>query len=424
MRNVSRKPMRRKKSKVMQRAAVLTRGEFEALDLDTRMTLIQQLVPIALMAATEEMEREVEELAGPWYGRKGEDRIFRNGSWPSSVCLAGQRVPISVPRIRDRNGEIPLKSYQCLHVGNPGDEQMFRRVLYGISCRNYEAAAEAVPGAISLSSSTVSRRFVAASSAQLEDFHQRDLSSHDIVALFLDGKTFAEDQMIIALGITIGGDKVILGFIQTDTENRRAVSPFLQSLLDRGLDISQGVLAIIDGAKGLRSALKQVFNKRIVIQRCHWHKRENVISYLPTSEQNVMRQRLQRAYDRPTYDEAEAALLKIRRELEQRNQSATTSLDEGFDEMLTLHRLGIFAQLGLSFKTTNCLESINSQIEDRCGKVDYWQNSNQKHRWLAAALIDIEPRLQPVRGRQHLALLRDVLMKDLNIEQKPVAKAA
>lgn len=424
MRIVDRKSARRKKSKVMQRASVLTRSEYEALDLDSRMALIQQLVPLALLAANEEMEREVDELAGPWYCRKRKARVHRNGSWPSSISLAGQRVPISVPRVRDCDGEIPLKSYELLREGRPGDEQMFRRVLYGISCRNYEAAAEAIPGAIGLSSSTVSRRFVAASSMQLKAFEQRDLSMHDIVAIFVDGKTFAEDQMVIALGVTLEGDKVILGFVQTDTENRRAVSQFLQSLLDRGLDISKGVLAIVDGAKGLRSALKRVFNKRVTIQRCHWHKRENIVSYLPTSEQAAMRRRLQKAYDRPNYDEASEALLKIRRELEQRNQSATSSLDEGFDETLTLHRLGVFGQLGLSFKTTNCLESINSQIEDRCAKVDYWQNSNQKQRWLAAALLDIEPRLQSVRGRQHLTLLRDAIMKDLNIELERLEEAA
>jgi putative transposase len=424
MGSVQRNRQRRKKSRVMGRVAVLTRREFDSLDIDSRAELIRQMVPLALMAAVEEMEREVDEIAGPRYGRKGEDAVYRNGMYPGSVVLAGQRVPIAVPRVHDKGGALPLESYRLLHEGAPLDEQAFRRVLYGISCRNYEAAAEAVPGAIGLSSSTVSRRFVAASSEQLEAFHERDLSSLDIVAIFVDGKTFAEDQMVIAVGITLEGQKVILGFVQTDTENQRSVSQFLQALLDRGLDISKGVLAIIDGAKGLRSALKQVFNKRVVVQRCHWHKRENVVSYLSVGEQPAMRRRLQKAYDRPSYEEAVEALLRIRRELEQRNQSATDSLDEGFEEVLTLHRLGVFAQLGLSLKTTNCLESINSQVEERCGKVDHWQNSNQKHRWLAAALLDIEPRLQPVRAHRYLTLLREAIMRDLNIVSERAALAA
>lgn len=126
--------------------------------------------------------------------------------------------------------------------------------------------------------------------------------------------------------------------------------------------------------------------------------------------------RLQRAYERPTYAEAKRALLALRRELEQRNQSAVGSLDEGFEETLTLHRLGVFGLLGRSFKITNCLESINALVEERCGKVDAWKNSAQKQRWFAAALVDIEPRLRKVTGYRHLPLLRQAIMRELKLE--------
>jgi transposase-like protein len=94
---------------------------------------------------------------------------------------------------------------------------------------------------------------------------------------------------------------------------------------------------------------------------------------------------LQRAYQRPTYAEATAALRRLQRDLEARCQSAARSLAEGLEDMLTLHRLGMFAVLGASFKTTNCLESINALVEERCAKVDRWTNSNQWERWLATA---------------------------------------
>ena len=96
--------------------------------------------------------------------------------------------------------------------------------------------------------------------------------------------------------------------METDTENERVLTPFLRSLLERGLDISQGLLVIIDGGKGLRAAVKKAFRNRVLVQRCQWHKRENVVSYLSKSEQALWRKRLQRAYDRPEYDEALAAL--------------------------------------------------------------------------------------------------------------------
>ena len=166
------------------------------------------------------------------------------------------------------------------------------------------------------------------------------------------------------------------------------MTPFLRSLVERGLDVSQGLLVIVDGGKGLRAAVRKAFRHRALVQRCQWHTRENVVSYVAKREQPVWRQRLQRAYNRPEYDEALAALQSLQHELEDRNQSAAGSLAEGLDETLTLHRLGVYGVLGRSLKTTNGLESINALIEERCAKVDHWQNSSQRQRWLATALLD------------------------------------
>ena len=151
------------------------------------------------------------------------------------------------------------------------NDLLLRRVLYGISCRNYEAAAEAIPGAIGLSGSTVSRAFIQASATKLRELQERDLSGEDVVALVLDGKTFAEATMVVALGITMTGDKRFLGFVETDTENEQVVTPFLRSLVERGLEVSQGLLVIVDGGKGLRAAVRKAFRHRALVQRCQWH---------------------------------------------------------------------------------------------------------------------------------------------------------
>ena len=293
---------------------------------------------------------------------------------------------------------------------------LFRRVFYGISCRNYAAAAEAVPGAIGLSPSTVSRRFLEVSARKLKAFQERDLSACDLVALFLDGKTFAEDTMVVALGMTLEGEKVLLGFVQTGTENGAVVERFLRELLDRGLEVSKGLLVVIDGSKGLISAVKGAFRRRALIQRCQWHKRENVVSYLPKKDQAWWRKRLQKAYSRPTYPEAKKQLEQILKDLRKVNESAARSLEEGLEKTLTLHRLGLFPLVGRSLKTTNCLESIHALAEERCGKVDCWKNSRQKHRWLSAALLDIEPRLRRLLGYKHLPKPRQALMKELKIK--------
>ena len=154
-----------------------------------------------------------------------------HGHNPGSVRLGGQRHPVRVPRVRGPAGESRLAAYEQLH-GSPGemDDGLFRKVLLGISCRDYEAAVEAVPGAIGLSKSTVSREFKKATAAKLKEFQERDLSGYDVVALVLDGKSFAEDEMVVALVVTSKGDKVFLGFVQTDTENAVVIPSFLRSL--------------------------------------------------------------------------------------------------------------------------------------------------------------------------------------------------
>ena len=148
------------------------------------------------------------------------------------------------------------------------------------------------------------------------------------------------------------------------------------------------------------------------------------MSYLAKSEQAVWRQRLQRAYNRPEYAEALRALTQLQGELDDRNQSAAGSLAEGRDETLTLHRLGLYGVLGRSLKTTNGLESVNALVEERCAKVDHWQNSSQRHRWLATALLDIEPRLRRVMGYRHLPKLRAALKRELKIDTTTSKKEA
>jgi len=420
MGSVLRPVKKRKKARRLGEVEVIRPEEYEEFELDARVEAIRALVPLGLMHVSEVLDQEVTALAGERYARKEASTAGRrHGTNPGTVGLAGQRVPIRVPRVRSVTGsEIPLRAYDALSGDGAVNELLLKRVLYGISCRNYEAAAESVPGAIGLSSSTVSRSFIQASAATLREFQERDLAGEDVVTLFLDGKRFADATMVVALGITSGGEKRFLGFVETDTENAKVLTLFLRSLVDRGLDVSQGLLVVLDGGKGLHSAVKKVFRDKALVGRCQWHKRENVVSHLARNEQAEWRRRLQRAYNRPTYAEALAALEKLHAELEDTNQSAARSLAEGLEETLTLHRLGVFGALGRSFKTTNCLESINALVEERCAKVDHWKNSSQRERWLATALVDIEPRLRKVQGYRHLPKLRDALRRELNIETK------
>ena len=125
---------------------------------------------------------------------------------------------------------------------------------------------------------------------------------------------------------------------------------------------------------------------------------------------------MQQAYQEPTCEGARSRLRRIQKELSLLNQSAARSVDEGLEETLTLHRLGLFTKLGRSLKTTNCIESVMSLVDQKTSKVDYWRNSNQIQRWLATALLDIEPRLSRISGYKYLPHLRDAIQQELGID--------
>jgi len=373
-----------------------------------RIELIQQLIPIGLEAVNQELQAEVIRLIGGESYERTETNLSRWGSNPGSVFLGDQKVAIEVPRVRDlkQGKEVKLESYQELRNSTGFDEKAFSHLINGLSAKRYEQAAEKIPETFGISKSSVARRFKKATEKRLRELCERDLSNYDIVSIFIDGKHLGDTDMVIAIGITIEGKKMPLGFIETSTENGSVCKDFINELKQRGLNTEQEILFVIDGAQGLHKGIKAVMGDKAIIQRCQWHKRENVLSYLPKKLQDKFRSKLQDAYEQPTEKKARKKLLAIRKELTLVNESAVRSLDEGFEETLTLHKLGLFNELGKSFKTTNCIENVNRQIQRYTGRVCRWQNSNQRRRWIASALLEIEPRMNKVSGYKKLALLR------------------
>ncbi len=389
----------------------------DAIDPDAvTVAMIQALIPLGLRAVEDALTQEVRTLAGTRYARDdAHPGIVRWGQQAGSVYLADQKLPIRVPRVRDQTAgrELPLATYAQLQTPRAVDAGLFRRIVGGLSTRAYAQAAEAVPDAFGLARASVSRRFVRASARELQRLQERRLDDATWLVLVVDGKTFAADQLVIALGVTTTGEKRILGLVQTATENKAVCAQFLQALVERGVAPTGRLLVVLDGAKGLRAAVAEVFGARADVQRCQWHKRENVVRYLPKREQGVWRRKLQTAYAQRAYATAKRALERLHRELRVRNVSAAASLAEGLEETLTLHRLGVFPALGVSFKTTNLIESVMARVEARTARVDHWRTSEQKLRWCAAALWAAEANFRRVKGCDQLPLLIAAL--DANI---------
>lgn len=387
-------------------------------DLDATVELIQALIPYGLKAVMEKLQVEVALLAGKRYGH-GKENV-RWGKQPGSVYLRDQKIPIMIPRVRNKrlNQEVPLETYQRLQEPYLSDHQTMLKLLNGISMRKYQEAAELVPEVFGISPSNLSRRLKEKTAQMLQRLKTRSLSGYDFVCIFIDGKRYAKDGLLIALGVTLEGKKVILDIEQSYSESTVVMEKFMDKLIERGLRFEDGLLFIVDGSKGIIRAIENKFQEYAFIQRCLWHKQENVVSYLNDSQKIICKRRLKEAYEKTTYKEVKRALEELHRELTEVNLSAANSLLEGMEETLTLHRLGLSLELCRSLNSTNCIESVMSQLGQYTDKVDRWQNSYQILRWTAAGLLEIEPRLNRIKGYRYLKLLRLKMKEEIKKRQE------
>jgi putative transposase len=303
-------------------------------------------------------------LCGPAGKHNAERAGYRHGSEDGSVTLGGRRVPVTRPRVRaaDGSGELHLPSYDLFSSTEILTQMALEKMLAGLSSRRYghglEPAGEAVAeAATATGKSAVSRRFVAATEAALAELMSRRLDDLDLVAFMVDGVHFGEHTCVVALGVGIDGVKHPLAVEEGSTENATLVTDLITGLRDRGLDVTRPILAVLDGAKALSRAVRDVFDKPL-IQRCQQHKIKNVRDKLPDKLRAVTEKRMRQAYHAESALKAEGLLTALARELDKTHPGAAASLREGMAETLTILRLGVPPTLARTPRSANPVESM------------------------------------------------------------------
>ncbi len=148
-----------------------------------------------------------------------------------------------------------------------------------------------------------------------------------------------------------------------------------------------------------------MFGSRAEVQRCQIHKRRNVKEHLPKSAQGDYDRRIRNAYAMTEYAAAKAELEKIFRQLERINPSAARSLEEGLEETLTVHRLGVGTLLRQTLASTNPIESCFSIVEKVARNVKRWREGEQSLRWTATGLLEAQRKFRRVKGYREPHLL-------------------
>jgi putative transposase len=372
------------------------------------------------------MEVEVTEVCGP-KGKHDPDRVAtRHGHDDGAVTLGGRRVDVQRPRMRSADGrrEVSLATYEHFADRDPLTRLVAEQMLAGVSARRFERTREPVGSEVeakakSTSKSATSRAFAERTRGALEELMGRRLDDVRLAALMLDGVELAGRTHVVALGITTEGVKVPLGLWEGSTENAAVATALLSDLVDRGLDTSQGVLVVIDGAKALHKAIRDVLGAATPVQRCQRHKERNVCDQLAERDRAAIRRRLRSAWAEQDYGTAKRRLEAIAADLTRSDPSAAASLREGLEETLTVTRLGITGALRRTLCSTNPCESMIEIVRHIQRNVKHWRPGDMRLRWTAAGMLEAERQFRRIIGYRDLAKLAVTVEREVNSASLP-----
>ena len=364
-------------------------------------------------------EEELTKLCGARHSRQEYREHYRAGSDPGSILAQGQRLKVRKPRVKQRGGsEVRLKTYSALQSYDMLCDKVLNYAMNGVSSRNYKRLLDDIKGGTGLSKSTVSRAFNKTSKASLESLNTRDLSRDQFSAIMIDGVGFGQRTVIVALGITDQGKKLVLGLREGNTENWEICRDLLESLIERGFNKEKPYLFVIDGSKALRKAINSVFSQRSVVQRCIHHKERNIVSYLPKDRHLEFKHRWKKLHTLHDYNTSKREYKNLLNWLGQISHSAFESLKEAEMETLTTIKLNVGLLLRKTLSSTNPIESAFSIVRDKVRRVKNWRSSSdQVLRWSAVSLIEAEKSFRTIKGYKDLKKLEKnlkLLTKDKN----------
>ena len=397
---------------------------------DLNLGCVQQMmrdmaIESTLRVAQSAMQVEVQELSGDKDSRKinnGPAKALRAGSDKVHVCILGQKIQITKPRLKIQEDgkftEVPLQSYQALKKGVDQNE-FLQAMAAGCSSNDFRKLRNFWDER-GISGSAVCRQWDQAGSESFERLNSRDLSHYGIRCIMLDSLHIGDFSILCALGITRTGKKIPLGFTVDYSESSATVARLLEDLMDRGISRTKSILFVIDGSKGLRVGIEKTFGDRALFQRCTLHKLRNITSKLmpttkdgkePSEEEIEEAEKLiqkfkwqwQKLHRMQCFEKAKECYDSILEDLatHEGTEAAVRSMEESKLETLTLIKLSVPKELRRYLGTTNIIESVFSHIRKRSSRVTYWRagenGEDQVIRWTSNLLMDIEPRLKNMR---------------------------
>jgi len=354
---------------------------------------------------------EVEALCGKAYHPLKTSGHRRAGSAPGRYFFGSEEFPISRPRVRShkdgKSEEVRLYSYEAAQNRDSLHDAMLRAFMAGVPSREQKRVFNNASGT---SPGEVSRLWEREGLRCIEQVRERDLGQEDYVVLMLDGIGLGKDLCaIVALGITVDGEKHILDFQIGASENLEACTDLLARIAGRGFNPKRRLMAVTDGSKALRKGVRRNWPDAL-IQRCLIHKARNVKGYLSYRHHGEIDRLFTRLRKAQGLEAAEECLEELRSFLKGKNAQALDSLGEAGDELLAVHRLGAPSTLNTTLLNTNCIENSFRNVRAKIRRVSRWRpETKMASKWLAYALLEAERGFRKINNCRDMAKLARIL---------------
>ena len=381
---------------------------------ETAVALVEQLLVLS-----------AQELAGAKQRGRNGGSVLWHGAQRGVVALAERQLRVQRPRLRDKSGrEVNVPAYDRLRDDANVGARVRDILVAGVSTRRYAAVLPEAAGTVGVSKSTVSRRFIEASAAQLAALNERSLAELSVLVVYIDGSVVSGHHIIAAVGVDEAGDKHLLGLALGASETALVVKDRLRAMIERGLDANLSYLFVIDGGAALRSAIDEMFGQRAHVQRCRTHKLRNVLERLPKTEAAQTKAVMMAAYKLAPKD-GMAKMKKQAQWLEREHPDAAASLLEGLHETFTVNALGLPPTLMRCLCTTNIIENPNGIVRRTSRRVTRYRDANMALRWSAAGFLEAEKSFRKIQGIKDLWILKAELKRpDKQVQVDQPKKAA
>lgn len=327
------------------------------------------------------------------YERGGGEANHRNGSYCRAFCIKGiGEVEVRVPR--DRNGEYQT---QVLPRGKRYEERISEDLsimyLTGISTRTLSLLSKRLIGR-SISHAEVSQASGELTEA-VERWRTRDLSKERIKYIYIDGVIFKMRSgrhvervpVLVAIGVTADGAKIVLGLQGGDKESATSWREFFRDLKSRGLDGATVQLGVMDGLSGLESVFRDEFGGAKV-QRCQVHVARNVLVKAPHRLKQEVADDLRSIFYASTREKADEFYRTFVEKWDKEIPSAVRSLSQSVESCLTY--LSFPQEDWISLRTTNVIERLNKEFRRRTKSMEIVAGENACYRLLVFISLKLE----------------------------------